>query len=118
MSHRTFKVVDPYDAASPDEGMSVKPGEILEEMSNSDAAEGDEFVLCKKQDGQEGYVPYDVIAEVTGQQPPMAPSTQPSMTATKTAPGMSTMTQNPKAQFSTVVTAEADSFKDLFEKHE
>lgn len=48
MSHRTFKVVDPYDAASPDEGMSVKPGEILEEMSNSDAAEGDEFVLCKK----------------------------------------------------------------------
>ena len=51
MSHRTFKVVDPYDAASPDEGMSVKPGEILEEMSNSDAADGDEFVLCKKQDG-------------------------------------------------------------------
>ena len=92
MSHRTFKVVDPYDAASPDEGMSVKPGDILEEMSNSDAAEGDEFVLCKKQDGQEGYVPYDVIAEVTGQQPAAIPPAPSSMSMTKAAPGMSTMT--------------------------
>ena len=45
---RTFKVTQNYEVANPDEGMSVYIGEVLEELTNSDIATDDEFVLCKK----------------------------------------------------------------------
>ncbi|CAL6088161.1 Conserved_hypothetical protein [Hexamita inflata] len=91
---RSFKVIDPYEAGSPDEGMSCRAGELIDEISNSDAADGDEFVLCRKPDGTEGYVPYDVLTEVSTKSqmppPPMvkAPVIPPPVVAPKvvTAP--------------------------------
>ena len=73
MSRRTFKVTANYEVANPEEGMSVFVGEVLEELTNSDAATEDEFVLVKKQKtGAEGYVPFEVLQEMKA--PPKLPA--------------------------------------------